>query len=550
MMTPFMQARLWWRRGSAAERMSVSVAALVVLALIVWVATPTGTNGDTDVAAGTAGASGQASEGTPGAGNATTGTVGGAAAGDRGGAAAGGTSAAALSTGGSAPGSAGGGGARGASAGAGGAATGSDGSGGDARSAAGGANTNCLKPPSGTPGVSDSQITIGIGVLDLAGAIGNSAAGVASADELQRIAAAAVADINTRGGVQCRSLVAKYYKGNPINQDQLRATCLQIIQDRPFLFADAGAFAYPFGAYNCLSQQKVPVLTPTNITSSDVQRFGPYVASYTSNAETAMYTAVFGAKQMGMFDPAKGFKKLGLLLEDCAPEFNRAMEAALTKAGVTGGQISKYEFPCPSGGFASPSQMSQAVIQHRRDGVTHVFMLTGGGSQKSYTEAATTQGFRPKQIFSDYNGMMVTAGSATGPRGDTIDGALGITTNLFGLDTTPGLQPDAGTRRCQAIIAKAGLPPSYVFGKQGGTVCDAVWAAEAAINGAKALTREAALPGLFDAGPIQYSYPNPPATYAAPSKFSGGDTWWPTEFHADCNCWRVLDANRRPSFTP
>ena len=65
MMTPFMQARLWWRRGSAAERMSVSVAALVVLALIVWVATPTGTNGDTDVAAGTAGASGQASEGTP-----------------------------------------------------------------------------------------------------------------------------------------------------------------------------------------------------------------------------------------------------------------------------------------------------------------------------------------------------------------------------------------------------------------------------------------------------------------------------------------------------
>jgi hypothetical protein len=253
---------------------------------------------------------------------------------------------------------------------------------------------------------------------------------------------------------------------------------------------------------------------------------------------------------MGMFDPAKGFRKLGLLLEDCAPEFNRAMEAALTKAGVTGAQISKYEFPCPGGGFASPSQMSQAVIQHRRDGVTHVFMLTGGGSQKSYTEAANTQGFHPKQIFSDYNGMMVTAGSATGPRGDTIDGALGITTNLFGLDTTPGLQLDAGTRRCQAIIAKAGLPPSYVFGKQGGTVCDAVWAAEAAIKGATALTREAALPGLFNAGPIEYSYPNPPATYRGPSKFSGGDTWWPTEFHADCNCWRVLDANRRPSFTP
>jgi hypothetical protein len=547
MMTPFMQARLWWRRGSAAERTSVAVAALVVLALVVWVATPTGSNGTADVASGNAGDAGRVTQGTGGGAGATAGSAGNAASAPEAAKTAGATGAAAASSGGS--GTATGGGAGGAAA----TATGGGGTqaaAGGTQSAASAAGGNCPKPPSGTPGVTDSQITIGIGVLDLAGAIGNSAAGVASADELQRIGQAAVADVNARGGVRCRSLVAKFYKGNPINQDQLRATCLQIIQDRPFLFADSGAFAYPFGAYNCLSQQKLPVLTPTNITASDVQRFGPYVASYTSNAETAMYTAVFGAKQMGMFDPAKGFRKLGLLLEDCAPEFNRAMEAALTKAGVTGAQISKYEFPCPGGGFASPSQMSQAVIQHRRDGVTHVFMLTGGGSQKSYTEAANTQGFHPKQIFSDYNGMMVTAGSATGPRGDTIDGALGITTNLFGLDTTPGLQLDAGTRRCQAIIAKAGLPPSYVFGKQGGTVCDAVWAAEAAIKGATALTREAALPGLFNAGPIEYSYPNPPATYRGPSKFSGGDTWWPTEFHADCNCWRVLDANRRPSFTP
>jgi hypothetical protein len=547
MMTPVMQARLWWRRGSAAERTSVAVAALVVLALVVWVATPTGSNGTADVASGIAGDAGRVTQGSGGGAGATAGSAGNAASAPEAAKTAGATGAAAASSGGS--GTATGGGAGGAAA----TATGGGGTqaaAGGTQSAASAAGGNCPKPPSGTPGVTDSQITIGIGVLDLAGAIGNSAAGVASADELQRIGQAAVADVNARGGVRCRSLVAKFYKGNPINQDQLRATCLQIIQDRPFLFADSGAFAYPFGAYNCLSQQKLPVLTPTNITASDVQRFGPYVASYTSNAETAMYTAVFGAKQMGMFDPAKGFRKLGLLLEDCAPEFNRAMEAALTKAGVTGAQISKYEFPCPGGGFASPSQMSQAVIQHRRDGVTHVFMLTGGGSQKSYTEAANTQGFHPKQIFSDYNGMMVTAGSATGPRGDTIDGALGITTNLFGLDTTPGLQLDAGTRRCQAIIAKAGLPPSYVFGKQGGTVCDAVWAAEAAIKGATALTREAALPGLFNAGPIEYSYPNPPATYRGPSKFSGGDTWWPTEFHADCNCWRVLDANRRPSFTP
>src|SRR6185503_3733037 len=161
--------------------------------------------------------------------------------------------------------------------------------------------------------VTDDDVTIGVGVLELAGAIGNSAAGVASAEELERIGKAAIDDINAHGGVQCRKLVGKFYRGNPINQDQQRATCLQVVQDRPFLFTDSGAFAYPFGSYNCLSQQKVPVITPVNITGSDLERFSPYVASLTADASTSMYTAVLGAKQLGAFDPKKGFKKLGIL---------------------------------------------------------------------------------------------------------------------------------------------------------------------------------------------------------------------------------------------
>ena len=543
-MTPFMQLRLWWRRGTVAQRASASLATLIVLALAAWVLIPTGSDdGATTVASG-GGVGVQGGTGGNLGGQTGKGTKAGGQTGS------GGTTKASGS-GGSSQSSAGGGGSSSGGATPGAApAAGQQGGGPASGAPAAGGGKQCLQAPDGTPGVSDDEIHIAVGVLELAGAIGNSAAGVASAEELERIGQAAIDDINGRGGVQCRKLVGKFYRGNPINQDQQRATCLEIVQDRPFLFSDAGAFAYPFGSYNCLSQQEVPTITPVNITGSDVERFAPYVASLTSDSRTAMYTAVFGAKAVGAFDPRKGFKKLGLLFEDCTPEFNREMEAALAKAGVTKSQISKYEFPCPPGGFAPPSQMSQAVIQHRRDGVSHVMFLTGGGSQKPYTQTADGQGFHPTYLFNDYNGMMVTAGTATGPSGDTIDGAIGITTGRFGEDTTPGFQPGPGTKRCQAIIKKAGLSPDYVYGKQGGTMCDAIWAAEAAMKGAQTLTREAALPGLFNAGTIQYSYPSADATYRAPAKFYGGDTWWAVTFRQDCNCWRASNPSRKPSFAP
>ena len=531
-MSGLLQARLWWRHASGTERLSTALAIGVVVVLVGWLLSPT-LSDDGSTAVGTVGvtpgveggegpgASGQTGAVGAGSGSAGTDTGAGTTTGGTGGA--GPASSGSTSGGGSAP------------------------TGGGTAAQTG---DQCAEAPSGTPGVTDEEIRIGVGILELAGPIGNGAAGVASPDELQRMAEAAVADLNERGGVHCRKIVAKYYKGNPINPDTQRATCLQVIQDRPLLFTDMGAFVYPTGAFACLTQQKVPTITPTAITGTEISRFAPYLASTTSDAATAMYTAVLGAKQMGMFDPAKGFKKLGLLMEDCNPEFNREFDAAIAKAGLTGAQISRYEFSCPPGGFASPSDMGQAAFQHRRDGATHVMMLTGGGSQRPYTQTASGQGYNPKYIFFDYNGMINTAGQAAGPAPNTINGALGVTVMRFGMNTTPGIPVDPATKRCQAIIAKAGLGPEYVYSPGGGGICNAIWAVEAALKGAKTLTREAAIPGLFNAGPVQYAYGATETVYRAPTKFYGGDTWWPIQFHEDCACWRVLDPQRKPSFRP
>jgi hypothetical protein len=492
------------------------MAGLLVLGLAAWVLAPTGSDSTRTVAATTGAAGTEAAAAGPGAaaGTATSEAAGASASSSSGPATVPGAAAA---TGGRQPGAA-------------------------ASTSTGGA---C---PPGGPGTTDKTISIAVSLLDLAGPIGNGAAGQASADDSQKMAQAVIADINGRGGVACRTLSAKYYKLNPIGADQGRSGCIQILQDKPALVVDLGGFAFPQGAYLCIPQQRVPILTNSTVLAAEVKKFLPYLASGgLGELATVARDTVFGLRERGFFDPAKGFKKLGLLVDQCSPGTNQAFDAALAKAGVTAAQISKYEFACPANGFPSPTDMAAAVGQHQRDGVTHVIPITGGGASKTYSEAANSQLFHPRYAVSDYQGNTVTATSNLHPNADNFDGALAMTTGTFGMDTTPGVALDPGTKRCQGIAVKAGFPPDQVF-KGAGSVCSLLWTAQAAFGHARSLTPTAILPGLFDAGTIQAAYSNADVTFRAPDKLYAGDTWTPVEWHKNCLCWFQLERTRRPSF--
>jgi len=535
-MRPYLYLRRWWRRTSPGSRTATTLATCVIVALVAWAFSPTGdertTVGQTGTAAGV-------SDGAAGSGSAAAGSASPAPAADA-------AAAAAPTSGGNAGG--------GTSASAGGAAApgGNEGgaSGGGSASAKTSAARGCLSAPSGTPGVTDKNITVAASIVDLAGPIGNSAAGLGSADEIIRMAQAVTNDINARGGVQCRTITLKTYKVNPLSQDQQQAQCLQIGQDRPLVVADIGGFAFPQGSYGCIPRQKIPLVEILSVTQSELRRFSPYLAATNSELGSAMRTLANALKERGWFDGAKGFKKLGLLYDDCNTEVNGFLDAALAKVGITSAQISKYVFQCPSSGFAPPNEVSQAVTQHRLAGVTNVIGLTGSGSFNSYTDVAQGQGFRPKYAVSDYQGFILSqAGplAASGNR-DNFDRAIAITQTRYGQDATPGIKQDPGTLRCQAVLVKGGFAAGDVFQKGGGLVCSELWAVEVAVKHAQAITREAILPGLFKAGTVQLSFPLADATYRAPLKLAGGDTWWPVEWQKGDGKWHVLDQTRRPSW--
>ena len=44
------------------------------------------------------------------------------------------------------------------------------------------------------------------------------------------------------------------------------------------------------------------------------------------------------------------------------------------------------------------------------------------------------------------------------------------------------------------------------------------------------------------------SFPLADATYRSPLKLTGGDTWWPVEWHKEDGKWHVLDRTRKPSW--
>jgi len=540
-MTPYLQLRLWWQRASSGDRLGATLALVVVVALASWAIVPTSSNhhatrvraaADSSAAAnasgGVAGAAAGATEAaSPTAAGNTAGATTAAGATSSGSATSGGTTSRAVAA------TSGGQGASGGSGAAPGAATGK----------------TCLATPKGAVGITDKTVLLDLAVLDLAGPIGNSAANQASADDLVKMAQALIADVNARGGLACRTATGKFYKVNPIGPDQGRNACLQIIQDKPGLAIDAGGFAFPQSAYACIPQQKIPLISASWILTSEATKFAPYLGSPVGDLGTVMRDAALGLRDLGWFDPAKGFKKLGLLDDECAPEVNKQLDDALAKAGISGAKVSKYSFACPSGGFASPAEMAQAVSQHRTAGVTHVIPLTGGGSFKAYAAAAQSQGFHPQYAFTDYQGAVITAGTAAGPDANSIDGTLDMSTGKFGMETTPGFPIDAPTKRCQAVAVKAGLPATIAF-HGGGGLCSLMWTAEAAFDNAQELTPSTILPGLFRAGPVPMAWPEADATFRAPSKFYGADTWWPIKFHADCSCWHVMDPKRRPSYAP
>jgi hypothetical protein len=523
-MTPFLQFRLWLRRGPRAERLAAGTAAVLLFALLAWAAIPL-----RDPQSVVAGAP-AAVAGEP----ATAGTASGSGLGAGPGSAGMGampatTGQAATGTTATVPAPAG---------------AGVAGSTGATPAAVGAAGTagRCDGLRASDQGVTPTELFVAMPIINLVGAVGNETFNLRSADELAAAAQAIVAEINERGGVACRKLRIKTYKVNMLDQNEQRARCLEIVRDKPFAVIDYAGFAGA-SARACIIQAKIPYEATAGggLSEADLAREAPYVYHLPSSIDRKGRMWAFESAARGAFDPKRGFRKLGVLLTECNPPANASLKQSLRQVGLRDDQLSVFTL---SGcGVNSPSEISQALLQHRNAGVSHVFLGATTGNDPTYVRQADAVSWKPVYLTSDFGNE---TGVAPGNWPDGFDGTIAITSLRIGEHASGSVAP--WWTRCNEWLKKRRVRPAEGEADRGVVqICDIFRLFVAVANAAgpnpvrSTFTQNVARVGRFE------SATQLDANFDRPGKVTGGDHTRAIQWRRSCKCWSLLDRQIKPA---
>jgi hypothetical protein len=404
-------------------------------------------------------------------------------------------------------------------------------------------SSGCEAAPASGPGVTGTQLKLVIMLIDIAGPAANGAFGVSPPADQQAAYDAVIDSINDGGGIACRTVVAQYLHVNPADQTDQHAKCLTAVEAQPFAVIDPGA--YSFTTPICFAQHGVPYFGGFFLTTKQIHEGYPFLFNL-ANYDHLYRDTVLGFRDRGAFDPAKGFKKLGLVYRDCHQELIAQEFDALRQAGLKDDQIVDYNLGCPSA-FADPSALQQAILKFQSANVTHLTAVYAYGDLANFTNLAERQRFRPQYLLADDGIVAISYGNLR-PNPENIANALIITPSRYAEERTPGMRPSAGTAACDSLRKARGLRPTYEVDPQQGNACNELWMIKAAAEHAPALRNDALAAGLRQAKSIDFSYPSGPNNFSGPKVTTGGQFWRMAQFVSACSCWRVIDPTFHPSY--
>jgi hypothetical protein len=406
----------------------------------------------------------------------------------------------------------------------------------------------CASPSGSDQGVTSGQIKIAVTLINIVGPAGNATFGVPPVSQQQADYQEVIDAINASGGVACRKVVPQFYQGNPADQSNLQQDCLTIAQTGVFMELDAGAYYSDPALANCYPQNQIPFLSSTIMTTEQMNQYYPYL--FADETMDVLYrNTVFALQQRGFFRPANGFQKLGFVYRDCVPQIVSNFLGWLHQVGLSSAQIVSYDVGCPSSGFASPSDLEQAIIKFKGAGVTNLTDANFYADFANFTTIAQQQGFDPKYGLADDAIVRITYGNQH-PDYQNIANAIAIDADRYGEERTPGMTPTAATDRCNAIYTAHGQPTVWQQSLGfGGLVCDQLWMFKTAVERAPVLRRNALAAGLQAARSVDFSYPWGPNDFSKANVTYGGEFWRVDQFFTSCDCWRVIDPNYHPEFS-
>jgi ABC-type branched-subunit amino acid transport system substrate-binding protein len=390
-------------------------------------------------------------------------------------------------------------------------------------------------------GVTADSIKLAFGIVNIAG-LDQAGVAVKLRTDIPEVVDALVDEANKQGGVLGRKIIAVKLKADITSPNDQRAKCLEGTQNQKvFAMMDFASMIVPASRACVALENKTPLITYLPGSSAEVQAAAPFVMSTGKDDNRRVKDLAYGARDAGFFDPAKGYKKLGLLIDNCEPSvFNatNGLKAYLREVGIT----SWSEFTTDCDAAAQQRSGPQAVLQFQTDGVTNVLLAAATTAVGSFLTAAKAQGFHPKYFVSDFWALSTdTASSSFDP--DQFDQAQGLSSYHKG---DPLKYPAA--RTCSKIFTDHGLPPATNFAKDAEalTLCDHLQLfLQAAKRVGADLTRtklSAAVQviGDFNGAVVEL------ARFNRAGKYTGGDALAPVQWRRDCTCWVQVGDYRAP----
>jgi hypothetical protein len=386
-------------------------------------------------------------------------------------------------------------------------------------------------------------MNVGVVLINVGGL--NSVAGVPSTDVQQKTWDAMFDSVNKSGGAGCNHLTPYYQTYDELQASTAQSTCLAFVQQK--VFAVLGGYL-PMNPDTCVLQNHIPLFEEVELSSKDLQQFYPYYFGGYGSYQVVYRNWAYASRQFNMFNPANGFKKLGIFYRDCQPEVNAAMLADLQAVGISGAAVDRADLGCPSA-FASPSQIEQAVVKFKSDGVTTATVDNDIIDTQNITKQSQAQGFRPQWTIPDYGTVAVSGNAQFAPDPNNFDNALSITPAQIGASNTPGFKESPTDVACDQIMTSHGQQPVLQSpDNYAGGVCDTAWMFKAAVDHAPRVASDQLAAGLQRAGSVPFSIPYGPNNFSAPGTTTGGQFWRPVRYHSSCRCWQAESPNFSPSF--
>jgi ABC-type branched-subunit amino acid transport system substrate-binding protein len=274
-------------------------------------------------------------------------------------------------------------------------------------------------PLANGPGVTATEIHIGVPVVSDTGSIYKSlgsGSGAPSADKIEAETRAIVAYINAHGGAAGRKLVADFYlygEGSGTFTSQGQTICEHFTKDDKVLMVVAGG-NNTLTLANCLAAGGVMMIDVGNSEIGDNQVLNALAPYYYRpfNANLDVFGTVIDAMV------ADGVLKPGDRVGDIRfnlPQYDRAManviKPALARHNIS--LVDDYEYSYIDSVAAlgtSSAQTNNAILKFRTDNIDHVLLIgTQGVVPFFFMPAAESQGYHPTYVGSsmDIPGFMV-----------------------------------------------------------------------------------------------------------------------------------------------